>query len=414
MSDKQIQKLLKKEVARQNNTLDLIASENFVSKDVLSVLGSPLTNKYAEGYPYARYYAGNEYMDQIEELCINRALKLFKLKSEDWAVNVQPHSGSVANIAVYTGLVPLGGKIMGLQLDMGGHLSHGFKANFTGKAWKAVAYGVDKKTEQLEYELIKAIAIKEKPALIVAGYSAYPRTIDFKKFRTIADAAGAYLLVDMSHFAGLVAGGAYPSPFPFADVITTTTHKTLRGPRSAMIFSSLKSKLAASRDINIAKKIDSAVFPGLQGGPHINQIAAVAVALQEAMQPGFKKYAVQVVKNTQALADTLRLKGWRIVSGGTNTHLLLVDTTSNHVSGKTASDRLEKQGIIINKNAIPFDQRSPVDPSGIRLGGAALTTRGMKEPEMHLIATWLSEVLIRNKNVRSDVLKLCRKFPLKY
>ena len=415
MVDRLIKDLTKKETARQSNTINLIASENFVSKDVLTALGSPLTNKYAEGYPSARYYGGNKYIDQIEKLCQDRALKLFGLSNKSWAVNVQSYSGSPANLAVYSALVPLGGKIMGLKLNMGGHLSHGYKASFTGKAWRAVPYGLDPVTERLDYDAISAIAKKEKPALIVAGYSAYSRKINFAKFRKIADEVGAYLMVDMSHFAGLVAGKVHPSPFPYADVVTTTTHKTMRGPRSALIFSNLNSKISrSSLEINIAKKIDSAVFPGLQGGPHINQIAAVAVALREASQSSLKKYACQVVKNAQALAETLAMDGWHIISGGTDTHLLLINTMSNDIGGKTASDKLEKQGIVVNKNAIPFDQRSPVDPSGIRLGTAALTTRGMKEREMRLIATWIGDILLRNKNVYSDVLKLCRKFPLEY
>lgn len=414
MKDSKIQRLIKKETKRQNNTLNLIASENFVSKDILTALGSPLTNKYAEGYSVLRYYGGNEYIDQIEDLCQARALKLFGLSTKNWSVNVQAYSGSPANLAVYSALVPLGGKIMSLELNMGGHLSHGYKASFTGKAWQSVPYGVNSVTEQLDYEAIRAIAKKEKPALIVTGYTAYPRNIDFAKFRAIADDVGAYLMVDMSHFAGLVVGKVHPSPFPYADIVTTTTHKTLRGPRSALIFSNFNSKTAKTHNISIAKKIDSAVFPGLQGGPHTNQIAAVAVALQEATQPNFKKYAGQVMKNAKVLAETLAIDGWRLISGGTDTHLLLVDTMSKNISGKTASDKLEKQGIIVNKNTIPFDMRSPVDPSGIRLGTAALTTRGMKEREMRLIATWIGDVLLRNKNVSKDVLKLCRKFPIKY
>ncbi|MEK7091827.1 MAG: serine hydroxymethyltransferase, partial [Patescibacteria group bacterium] len=327
MKDKLIADLIKTEAKRQKQVVNLIASENYVSKDVLDALGSELVNKYAEGYSGARYYGGNEIIDQIENLCQARALKLFKLKASDWAVNVQPLSGSPANLAVLLALVPPGGlvstkaparqgKIMGLELAHGGHLTHGHKVSISGKFWQPITYGVDKDTEQLDYDAIRQIALKEKPALIVAGYTAYPRKINWQKFREIADACGAYLLVDMSHLAGLVAGGVYPSPFPFADVVTTTTHKTLRGPRAALIFSRID-----SRELN--KKIDKAVFPGIQGGPHSNQIAAVAVALAEAMRPEFKTYAKQVTKNAKTLGEALKKKGWRLVSGGTDSHLVL-------------------------------------------------------------------------------------------
>ncbi|MEK7195229.1 MAG: serine hydroxymethyltransferase, partial [Patescibacteria group bacterium] len=282
MEDRVLNALIKNETKRQKETIDLIPSENIVSADVLHALGSPLTNKYAEGYPGARYYGGNEYVDQIENLCRERALKLFRLSPKKWSVNVQPYSGSPANLAVYLALVPFGEKIMGMRLDMGGHLTHGHPVSATGKIWSVVRYGVDEKTETLNYNAILKLAKKEKPKLIIAGFTAYPRTIDFKKFRKIADVAGAYLMVDMSHFAGLVAGGAHPSPFAYADVVTTTTHKTLRGPRGAMIFSSRDSRTAKKNKIEIPKAIDKAVFPGLQGGPHENQIAATAIALKEA------------------------------------------------------------------------------------------------------------------------------------
>ncbi len=400
MKDTQIENLIKKETQRQNETLDLIPSENFVSSGVLNALGSVLTNKYAEGYPGRRYYGGNEYVDQIEDLCKARALKVFKLSPKKWHVNVQPYSGSPANLAVYAGLVPLGEKIMGMQLDMGGHLTHGHKVSFTGSAWKQVPYGVDQKTEVLNYDALMALAEGEKPKLIVAGYTAYPRKIDFAKFRAIADKVGAYLMVDMSHFSGLVAGGALAGPFKYADVVTTTTHKTLRGPRGAMIFCKAE----------LAKSIDRAVFPGLQGGPHVNQIAATAVALLEASQPAFKVYAKQVIANAKTLASELKRMGWRIVSGGTDTHLLLVDTFARGISGKEANDLLQESGIIVNKNTIPFDARPPMDPSGIRLGTPALTTRGMKEKEMVLIARMIHGVLLEKKNVSVQVKTLCRKF----
>ncbi|MDP3763769.1 MAG: serine hydroxymethyltransferase [bacterium] len=388
MKDKEIQKLIGQEKRRQKNVINLIASENYVSQDVLKALGSELTNKYAEGYPGHRYYGGNEISDKIEDLCKARALKLFKLSPKKWAVNVQALSGSPANLAVYLGLVPLGGTIMGMSLTDGGHLTHGYKVSATGKFWKAVQYGVNPKTERIDYEAVKKLAKKEKPNIIVAGFTAYPRNIDFKKFREIADTCGAYLMVDMSHTAGLVAGGACPSPFPYADVVTTTTHKTLRGPRSALIFSKIDNR-------ELSKKIDRAVFPGLQGGPHLNQFASAAVALAVAARPNFKTYAKQVVKNTKTLTDELKKLGWRIVSGGTDTHLALVDTWMNGkgIGGKEASDKLEKAGIIINKNTIPGETRSPMDPSGIRIGTAAETTRGKKEKDMKLIARKIDAIL---------------------
>jgi glycine hydroxymethyltransferase len=319
MKDKQIEKLIKAEKARQKKAINLIASENYVSEDVLLALGSELTNKYAEGYPSARYYGGNENIDKIENLCKERALNLFDLSPKKWAVNVQPLSGSSANLAVYLATVPQGGRIMGMSLDHGGHLTHGHNVSASGKFWTQVPYGVEKNSEKLDYDEIKKTAIVEKPALIVAGYTAYPRAIDWKKFREIADSCGAVLMADISHLAGLVAGGreVYPSPFPYADVVTTTTHKTLRGPRAAMIFSRLDGR-------DLPKKIDRAIFPGLQGGPHVNQIAAVAVALREAAMPAFKKYAKQVVKNAKALAEELSKLGWRLVSGGTDSHLILL------------------------------------------------------------------------------------------
>ncbi len=388
MKDKEIEKLIKREKERQTAVVNLIASENFVSDDVLVALGSELTNKYAEGYPGKRYYGGNEVIDDVETLCQNRALKLFKLNPKNWAVNVQALSGSPANLAVYSALIPLGKKIMGMSLAHGGHLTHGQKVSFTGNAWKGIPFGLDKKTERINYEELLTTAMIDKPDIIVAGFTAYPRKIDFKKFREIADLSGAILMVDMSHFAGLVAGGEYPSPFKYADVVTTTTHKTLRGPRAALIFSKRD-------DRGFPEKIDKAVFPGLQGGPHMNAIAAVAVALSEAETPAFKDYAKQVIKNAQTLALELKKRGWRIISGGTDSHLILVDVWKNGtgISGKEASERLEKEGIIVNKNTIPFDTRSPFDPSGIRLGTAAVTTRGMKEKDIIKLAEKIDRIL---------------------
>ena len=382
MKDKVLENLIKKEVKRQKETINLIASENFVSKDVLEALGSALTNKYSEGYPKKRYYAGNEIIDQIEILAQERARKVFRL-AQHWHINIQPYSGSPANLAVYVALVPKNKKIMGMSLETGGHLTHGHKVSITGKFWKQITYGVNRKTERLDYNEILKIAKKEKPALIIAGATAYSRKIDFKKFRKIADIVGAYLMVDMSHIAGLVAGGAHPSPFKYADVVTATTHKTLRGPRGAIIFCRKE----------LAEKIDRAVFPGLQGGPHNNQIAAIAAALKEAMRPSFKKYAKQVVKNTKILANELKKKGWEIISGGTDTHLFLMDTWSRGISGKEASEKLEKAGIIVNKNTIPFDTRKPYDPSGIRLGTPTVTTLGMKEKDMKKIAEKIDVIL---------------------
>lgn len=388
MKDKDIEKLIKQEERGQKETTTLIASENFVSKDVLTALGSVLTNKYSEGYPGKRYYGGQTNTDKIELLCQKRALKAFRLKDSEWSVNVQPLSGSPANLAVYLALVPQGGKIMGMSLDNGGHLTHGHKVSASGKIWNQVSYGVDKDTEILDYDAVKKIATKEKPKLIIAGFTAYPRAIDFKKFREIADVCGALLMVDMSHFAGLVAGGVYESPFSYADIVTTTTHKTLRGPRGAMIFSKKDSR-------ELPKLIDKAVFPGLQGGPHMNQIAAAAVALKEASSPEFKKYAKQVVVNAKALARELYKLGWRIVSGDTDSHLVLVDTWMNGagISGADASERLEKAGIIVNKNTIPGETRTPFDPSGIRLGTAAITTRGAKEKNVIKIAKKINQIL---------------------
>ncbi|HLC70785.1 MAG TPA: serine hydroxymethyltransferase [Candidatus Nanoarchaeia archaeon] len=403
MKDTQIAKLIKLEKERQKKVINLIASENYVSKDVLEALGSELTNKYAEGYPHKRYYGGQKFIDQIEDVCKERALKLFGLQKDIWHVNVQSLSGSPANLAVYTALVPLGGKIMGMSLSHGGHLTHGHKVSLTGKAWQQIPFGVDPKTEMIDYAEVEKIALKEKPRIIVAGFTAYPREINFKKFREIADKVGAILMVDMSHFAGLVAGKAYPSPFEYADVVTTTVHKTLRGPRSAIIFSRTNKteKDAKGKDVTFGELIDKAVFPGLQGGPHMNQIAAVAVALREAATPAFKKYAVQIKKNAKVLAEELKKRGWKIISGGTDSHLILVDTwmggefTSGNsgVSGSEASDKLEKEGIIVNKNTIPGETRSAFDPSGIRLGTAAETTRGKKEKDMVKIAEKIDTIL---------------------
>ncbi len=388
MKDIQVKKLIAAEQKRQKSVINLIASENYVSADVLEALGTELTNKYAEGYSGARYYGGNEIVDQVEDLAKTRALKLFGLSSKKWSVNVQPLSGSPANVAVYLALLPIGGKIMGMDLTNGGHLTHGHKVSITGKAWTQIPFVVDPKTEMIDYKKLKAQAMNEQPNIIVAGFTAYPRRVDWKKFREIANACGAYLMVDMSHIAGLIAGKAYPSPFPYADVVTTTTHKSLRGPRSAMIFSRIDER-------KLPTKIDKAVFPGMQGGPHMNQIAAIAVAMEEAASPRFKTYAQQVIINAKALMGELKKLGWRIVSGGTDSHMVLVDTWmgGKGISGSDASDILERAGIIVNKNTIPGETRSPMDPSGIRLGTCAETTRGKKEKDFIKIAQTMNKLL---------------------
>jgi len=386
MKDKIIEKLIKEEKIRQKEVVNLIASENYVSRDVLDALGSELTNKYAEGYSGKRYYGGNTVIDKVEDLTSKRALKLFDLNPNEWHVNTQALSGSPANLSVYVGLLEKGDKVMGMSLDQGGHLTHGHRVSVTGKFWTQIPYGVSKNGEVLDYKNLREIALREKPKMIIAGFTAYPRVIDWKEFREIADACGAYLMVDMSHVAGLIAGKVYPSPFPFADVVTTTTHKTLRGPRGALIFVRRDSR-------ELDKKIDKAVFPGLQGGPHMNQTAAIAVALGEAATGAFKKYAKQIVKNATTLANELSKLGWRIISGGTDSHLILMDVASRGLGGKEASDKLEKEGIIVNKNAIPFDTRPPVDPSGIRLGTAAETTRGAKERDMIALARRIDKTL---------------------
>jgi glycine hydroxymethyltransferase len=396
MRDKQIEKLIKSEEKRQKSVINLIASENYVSDDVLKAVGSKLTNKYAEGYPGRRYYGGNEIIDKVEVLCMERALKLFKLKKEDWHVNVQLLSGSPANFALYSALVPIGdpktgvgqGKIMGMKLTSGGHLTHGHPLSMTGKLWKPLQFELDPKTEVIDYDDLKKIAIAEKPDIIVCGFTAYPRVVDFKKFREIADACGAILHADISHFAGLIAGGAYPSPFPYADSVMTTTHKSLRGPRQAILF-------VKKDERGFDKKLDKMVIPGLFGGPHENNIAGVAVALAEAMKPEFKKYTKQVIKNAKVLAKELQKLGWHIISGGTDSHLILMDTWLNGkgISGKEASIKLEKAGIIVNMNTIPGDTRSVMDPSGIRLGTCAETTRGRKEKDMIKIAVKMDKIL---------------------
>ena len=403
-TDGAVYELIEKELDYQQKTLRLIASENYASKAVMEATGSVLTNKYAEGYPKKRYYAGNRYVDEIELLAIERAKKLFNIGH----ANVQPHAGASANIAAFFAFLDVGDKFMGLDLANGGHLTHGSPVNFSGKWFKPCAYTVDKKTEALDYDDIRKRAIAEKPKLIICGYTAYPLTIDFKAFRDICNEIGAVMMADISHFAGLVAGGVYPSPAPYADIITTTTHKTLRGPRGAMIM---------CPEAN-AQKIDKAVFPGMQGGPLEHCIAAKAVCFQEALQPEFRTYAAQVVKNAKALADDLASNGLRLVAGGTDSHLVLVDLTPKGITGKDAQMALEEAGVITNRNAIPFDPRPPFVTSGLRVGSAAMTTRGMKESEMKQVASMIVKV-IENPNdselklkIRNEVTELCEKFPV--
>ena len=403
--DPEVSKAIDQELNRQRNKLELIASENIVSKAVMAAQGSVLTNKYAEGYPGKRYYGGCEYVDVVEQLAIDRAKELF---GAGYA-NVQPHSGAQANMAVFFALLTPGDTVMGMNLTDGGHLTHGSPVNMSGKYFKIVPYGVSEKTEMLDYDEIQRIANECKPKLIVAGASAYARTIDFQRMAEIAHSVGAYLMVDMAHIAGLVAAGIHPSPVPYADVVTTTTHKTLRGPRGGLIL---------CKDEEFGKQFNKAIFPGIQGGPLMHVIAAKAVALKEALSPEFKAYAQQIVKNAKALADTLQADGFRIVSGGTDNHLMLVDLTSKNITGKLAQNLLDEVGITANKNTIPFEKLSPFVTSGIRLGSPALTTRGFKEEDMVEVANIIALVLDNpedegaRKEASQRVVALCAKYPL--
>lgn len=405
MNDKKIQEAIEREAERQLYNIELIASENYVSRDVLEAAGSILTNKYAEGYPSKRYYGGCVHVDEIEEIARERAKQLFNAEH----ANVQPHSGSQANMGVYLSVLQPGDTVLGMNLTAGGHLTHGHPLNFSGTLYRFVDYGVTKDSETIDYEEVRRVALKEQPQLIVAGASAYPRVIDFEKFREIADEVGAYFMVDMAHIAGLVAAGEHPSPVPYADFVTTTTHKTLRGPRGGLIL--CKKEHAAL--------LDKKVFPGMQGGPLMHIIAAKAVCLQEAMQPEFKAYAKQVIANCAVLSNTLKEEGFRIVSGGTDNHLILVDVKSSlDMSGKLAEKLLDEAGITCNKNTIPFETEKPFVTSGIRLGTAAMTTRGFKENEFRQVALWISRVLknaedekVRDE-VRNEVRALTVQFPL--
>jgi glycine hydroxymethyltransferase len=402
-SDPAIAALVNQEVLRQQQGLELIASENFASRAVLEAMGTPLTNKYAEGYPGRRYYGGCEIVDQVEQLAIDRAKRLFAAEH----ANVQPHSGAQANFAAFMALIPPGELLMGMSLPHGGHLSHGASVNHSGVIWRATHYGVDPATGRIDYDVLRALVKKERPRLLVAGGSAYGRYIDFIAFRSIADEVGAVLLVDMAHFAGLVAGGVYPSPVPHAQVVTSTTHKTLRGPRGGLILCRAEH----------AKAVDKSVFPGTQGGPLEHVIASKAVAFAEALEPDFREYARHVVANAQALAEALVDRGFAIVSGGTDTHLMLVDLRPKNLSGKVAEHVLDRAGITVNKNTIPDDPQSPFVTSGIRLGTPALTTRGMGTAEMERIAVLIDRVLTSPDEatitaVRRQVEELAAAFPL--
>jgi len=402
--DPEIAAAIKSELRRQREGLEMIPSENFTSKAVLEALGSVMTNKYSEGYPGKRYYGGNQFIDVAENLAIERAKKLFGAEH----VNVQCYSGSPGNIEIYFALLNFGDTVMGMNLTHGGHLTHGHPVNFSGKAYHFVQYGVNKETELIDYDEVREIALREKPKMIVSGYTAYPREVNFKKFAKIAEEVGAISMADTSHISGLIIAGVHQSPFPETDVVMTTTHKTLRGPRGAIIMCKQK----------FAQQIDKAVFPGMQGGPHDNNTAAKAVCFGEALKPEFKEYGKQIVKNAKALADGLIKNGFRLVSGGTDTHLVLVDLTNKNVTGKNAEAALDRANITINKNTIPYDPRSPFDPSGIRMGTPALTTRGMKEPEMRHIADLISEAIDNVndeealKKVKMKVMELTKKFPL--
>lgn len=408
--DDELYAALKKETQRQSESIELIASENFASPRVLEAQGSDLTNKYAEGYPGKRYYSGCEYVDIAEQLAIDRAKQLF---GADYA-NVQPHSGSQANAAVYMALLEPGDVILGMNLAHGGHLTHGSKVNFSGKLYNAYQYGLDVMTGEIDYEEVERLALAHQPKMIIAGFSAYSRIVNWQRFREIADKIGAYLVVDMAHVAGLVAVGLYPNPVPIADVVTSTTHKTLRGPRGGIIL--------AKKNPDIEKKLNAMIFPGTQGGPLMHVIAAKAVAFKEALQPEFKIYQQQVIDNARCLAKALQARGYKIVSGGTDNHLFLIDLIDKNITGKEADSALEASNITVNKNTVPNDPLSPFITSGIRLGTPAVTTRGFKEKEMNQIATWIADILdnisnpdmlkLRIQKTKQEVIALCSQFPI--
>jgi glycine hydroxymethyltransferase len=402
-TDPELFKLIKEEEQYEIDSIRLIPSENYVSKAVLEATGSILTNKYSEGYSGRRYYEGQRYIDQIETITVNRAKALFKVDH----ANVQPYSGSPANLAIYYALAKPGEKLMGLALPHGGHLSHGWGVTLSGTLWTPVAYEVDRETQRIDYDAMRSQARKERPRIIIAGTTAYPRQLDFKIFAEVAKEVGAYLLADISHIAGLIVGGVHPDPSPYADVMMTTTHKTLRGPRGAMILCKAE----------FAERIDRAVFPGLQGGPHNHTTAGISVALKEAAAPEFKQYAVNVVRNAKTLADELLARGFTLVSGGTDTHLVLIDLQSKNVTGRKAAKALDAAGIVCNFNTVPHDPRKPFSPSGIRLGTPAVTSRGMGDAEMRQVAKWMDEAISHVndeaalKRIAGEVTEMCRTFP---
>jgi glycine hydroxymethyltransferase len=406
--DPQIAKLIEAEKKRREEGLEMIPSENHTSQAVLEPLASILNDKYAEGFPGKRYYGGNEIIDKVEILCQERLKKLFKVPF----ANVQPYSGSPANQAVYFAVLNPGDTVMGMNLPSGGHLTHGWKNNFSGLCYKSVSYDIDEKTGLIDYEGLAKLAKENKPKLIWAGATAYPRFFDWKKFREIADSVGAYLACDISHIAGLIIAGVHPNPVPYAHIITTTTHKTLRGPRGGLIMATDE---GLKKDPDLPKKINKAIIPGLQGGPHEHQIAGIAVCLKQASTPNFKKYGAQIVKNAKTLAKELKKYGFKLITDGTDNHLLLIDVRPKGVLGQEAENLLGQAGITVNKNAIPFDPNPPFSPSGIRMGTPAITTRGMKEKEMIKIAGWINEAISNPKSVKkikNEVRNLCKKFPL--
>lgn len=412
ISDPKIYRLIKKEMERQEKGLVMIPSENMTSLSVLEAMGTCLSNKYSEGLPQKRYYSGNQYIDQIESLAIARAKKLFGAEH----ANVQPHSGAQANQAAYLAVLEKGDRVLAMGLDQGGHLTHGSAVNFSGKFYHFIHYQVKRETGYIDYDQVEDLAKKYRPKLILAGASAYPRVIDFKKFREISDRVGAYLMADIAHIAGLIVGRVHPDPFPFADIVTSTTHKTLRGPRGGLILSKIEDRLKPQDKKKLFQKIDSAVFPGCQGGPLEHIIAAKAVCFKEASTRKFAQYQKQIVKNAKALAQVLLAEGFDLISGGTDNHLILVDLTNMGLTGKEAQEALEAVGIYVNKNIIPYDRRSPLDPSGIRLGTPALTTRGFKEKEMEIVGRLIARVLknIKSQKIKKEIMRAVEELTKKY
>jgi len=412
--DKELFNLVSKEIKRQKETVDLIASENIIPEVILEVLGSPLVNKYSEGYPFKRYYPGNFYYDQIEILAQKRALKAFNLKESEWAVNVQPYSGSPANLEVYNALLNPNDTLMGMSLNSGGHLTHGHFINFSGKIYKAIQYGLNPKTELIDYFEVEKLAKKYKPKIIVCGTTSYPRKIDFQKFAAIAKKVNAYLIADISHIAGLILAGLHPNPFKYCDIVTTTTHKTLRGPRGALIFINKKSKIAQKQKVDLEALINKSVFPQMQGGPHNNVTASIALMFKLAKQKSFKNYQLQIIKNSKTLAEELKKYGFRLVSNGTDNHLMVVDLKNFGIDGIEAEKILEKANILANRNVVLGDLK-PFRPSGIRIGTPTVTSRGMKEKEMKIIAQFIYRLLVKKEKpeeIRKEILRFLKKFPI--